>query len=582
MPITALPALVRTSATFKADVDTYFGTLLPNFASEANATAVALTLASTNDTSATSQLIATGAKTFTVSSGKSFQPGMYLVISDTAAASTNSMYGQVTTYTTNQLVMNILSIRGSGTKTAWTISQSAAGFGTAADITNTPAGAIAATNVQAAINELDVEKANIADIQAQTYLAFTTAGTLTAYTLTPVPAIATYAANQLFYITFAVASGASPTLAINGLATPPSLMRRATDGTLRNIVAGEIPAGFAGWVVGISATQYEVTGLPTTRAFISASSDPFRNRCINGNMFEDQVNAGAAQTVVAAAAYAPTLDMFFAYCTGANVTAQQTTVAGLKRQRFTGAAAVTGIGLLHSIEAANSADLAGQTCTFSVKLANSLLTTVNWQAFYANTADTFGTLAAPTRTSIASGSFTVTAAEAVYSAQIAVPAAATTGIEIVLTVAAQTSGTWDSGEFQLERGAIPAATVSFERVDAGINRARAQRYYQRIGGVTGVILGSGVMLLATEPYVYGALPVSMRAAPAASIDFAAAGLTQVTNGVASATGQSATITTSPSTYSIDIAGSTTQVVNGAVVLRTASATQFLNFSARLH
>jgi hypothetical protein len=78
------------------------------------------------DTSVTSNSIGQGAKTFTVSAGKRFQPGMYLVIADTAAPSTNSMAGQVTSYDsiTGSLVMSITSTNGSGTKTAWTISQS--------------------------------------------------------------------------------------------------------------------------------------------------------------------------------------------------------------------------------------------------------------------------------------------------------------------------------------------------------------------------------------------------------------------------------------------------------------------------
>ena len=100
---------------------------LPTFVIQTNAVAVAMNLNSTNDTSASSVLIGTGTKNFTASTGKSFQPGMYLVIADTAAPSTNSMYGQITSYDTGTgaLVMNIFTTRGSGTKTAWTISQSA-------------------------------------------------------------------------------------------------------------------------------------------------------------------------------------------------------------------------------------------------------------------------------------------------------------------------------------------------------------------------------------------------------------------------------------------------------------------------
>jgi hypothetical protein len=129
MTITALPTPPSTNdpANFAAKADALLAAL-PKFVSEANAVAVAMNLNSTTDTSATSNAIGIGAKTFTVTGGKSFQPGMYLVIADTAAPSTNSMFGQITSYSGTSLVMNIISILGSGTKTAWTISQSAPNY----------------------------------------------------------------------------------------------------------------------------------------------------------------------------------------------------------------------------------------------------------------------------------------------------------------------------------------------------------------------------------------------------------------------------------------------------------------------
>ena len=203
----------------------------------------------------------------------------------------------------------------------------------------------------------------------------------------------------------------------------------------------------------------------------------FRNRIINGDMRIDQRNAGASQTFTAAAALAYSVDRFYGYCTGANVTGAR--VAGATPNkfayRFTGAASVTAIGFGTRLEATNTTDLAGSTATLSVQLANSLLSTVTWTAFYATTADAFGTLASPTRTQIATGTFTVTSTLTTYSAQISVPSAATTGIEIVFTVGAQISGTWTIDNVQLEAG---STATDFERRPIGTELALCQRYYE--------------------------------------------------------------------------------------------------------
>ena len=203
-----------------------------------------------------------------------------------------------------------------------------------------------------------------------------------------------------------------------------------------------------------------------------------RNRIINGGMAVDQRNAGAAQTFTAGAALAYGVDRWYGYSTGANATGQRVTgaTAGQYRYQFTGATSVTGIGFGQRIEQLNSTDLADTTATLSVDLANSLLTTVTWTAYYATTADTFGTLASPTRTQIATGTFTVNSTVTRYSTQISVPAGATTGIEIVFTVGAQTSGTWTIGNVQLEAGSV---ATPFERRSYGHELALCQRYYEK-------------------------------------------------------------------------------------------------------
>lgn len=216
----------------------------------------------------------------------------------------------------------------------------------------------------------------------------------------------------------------------------------------------------------------------TGTAAITSGLTGFRNRIYNGDMRIDQRNGGASQTFTAAAALAYSVDRFYGYCTGANATGQR--VAGTAPNefayRFTGAASVTAIGFGTRLEATNTTDLAGSTATLSVQLANSLLTSVTWTAYYATTADAFGTLASPTRTQIATGTFTVTSSLATYSAQISIPSAATTGIEIVFTVGAQTSGTWTIDNVQLEAG---STATDFERRPIGTEFALCQRYFEK-------------------------------------------------------------------------------------------------------
>jgi len=257
-----------------------------------------------------------------------------------------------------------------------------------------------------------------------------------------------------------------------------------------------------------TSAQSPTFGATTVTSLNGGQLAGTRNRIINGAVAVDQRNAGAAQTFTAAAALAYNVDRWYGYCTGANVTGQQVAgaTAGEYRYRFTGAASVTAIGFGHRIEQLNSTDLASSTATLSVDLANSLLTTVTWTAYYATTANTFGTLASPTRTQIATGTFTVTSTVTRYNTNISVPAAATTGIEIVFTVGAQTSGTWTIGNVQLEPGTV---ATPFERRSYGAELALCQRYFQKL---TLALLGFTSSIRHLDQPVY-ALKTTMRSAP---------------------------------------------------------------------
>jgi hypothetical protein len=247
-----------------------------------------------------------------------------------------------------------------------------------------------------------------------------------------------------------------------------------------------------------------------------------KNRIINGDMYVAQRATSATLTAgsTIAAGYA-TVDRFYGYCTGANVTMAQVAGAGANRNllQFTGAASVTAIGCGQRIEALNSYDMAGQIVTLSAYIANSLLTSVTWTAYYATTTDTFGTLASPTRTQIATGTFTVTSTLTQYNAQITIPSAATTGIEIVFTVGAQISGTWQLGLVQLEVG---SSATGYEYNNYQTQLANCQRYCYALGTAGGNLSMNsvGAMNSTTLARMLFSFPTTMRSTPTATFSAA--------------------------------------------------------------
>jgi hypothetical protein len=236
-------------------------------------------------------------------------------------------------------------------------------------------------------------------------------------------------------------------------------------------------------VVFANTTTLTTPGNLTATGTVVMGSSFMRNRIINGNMYIAQratsATVTAGTTVPTINSGYPACDRWFVYSTGANVTAAQVAGSGSNKNllQITGAASVTAVGIGQRIESLNSYDLAGQTCTLAVDISNSLLTTVTWTAYYATTtADTFGTIGTATKTSIATGTFTVTSTLTRYTANISVPAAATTGIEILFTVGAQISGTWQIGNVQFEPGGV---ATPFERLSYGTQLSLCQRYFQQ-------------------------------------------------------------------------------------------------------
>jgi len=219
------------------------------------------------------------------------------------------------------------------------------------------------------------------------------------------------------------------------------------------------------------------TGVTLAGQFDSASTFGFKNRFINGQMQVAQrgTTGTSGAAVPTTTAVYPCVDRWFAYATGATVSVAQVAGSGANKNNLqvTGAASVTAVGVGQRIESLNSYDLAGSTVTLSVNMSNSLLSTVTWTASYASSTDTWST-----KTTIATGSFTVTGSLVNYTAQIVIPAAATTGIEVLFTVAAQTSGTWVIGNAQLEKTTATATTFDYRPY--GTELALCQRYLPAI------------------------------------------------------------------------------------------------------
>ena len=403
------------------------------------------------------------------------------------------------------------------TGTAWGTSYTTSGTGTVVALATSPSFTTPTLGVATATT---VNKVTLTAPATGSTLTIADGKTLTAsntltFTGTDASSVAFGAGGTVFYT-----SGLGTNVA-TFLATPSSanLAAALTDktGTGANVF-GTSPTITGTVAGGATYTNPTLTGASITAAnsnTVEATSGPTstqiagnRNKIINGAMAIDQRNAGASQTITAAAALAYTVDRWYAYSTGANVTGQRvagSTASSQYNYQFTGAASTTVIGFGQRIESFNSYDLAGNSATLSVFLANSLLTTVTWTAYYASTANSFGTLASPTVTSIATGTFTVTSTLTRYNTTISIPSAATTGIQIVFTVGAQTSGTWTIGQVQLEKG---ATATPFENRFYGTELALCQRYYwytnSNMGfAQTGNICAAGAVRT----------PVQMRASP---------------------------------------------------------------------
>jgi hypothetical protein len=321
----------------------------------------------------------------------------------------------------------------------------------------------------------------------------------------------------------------------------------------------------------LATAQTDLTGY----ANLSTNQPSFRNVLINGGFSIDQRNGGANQAINKTAPLAYTVDRWYAYCEGGAVNAARVAGAAPSQYyyRFTGDASNTLIGFGQRIEAANSFHLAGQPVTLSVNLASTSLTSITWTAYYANTTDTFGSLASPTRTQIATGTLAVTSTLGRKSATFTVPSAATTGIEIVFTTGALLgSQTLTFDDAQLELGTV---ATPFEQRPIGLELFLCNRYYWRFS--TGSEY-SGNYYTATNVYPTIQHPTEMRATPVTTIS-SQSGIVVYSAGVArNSTGITINIANSKQ---VGLGITTSAATAGNGVNYTMSAGQYIEFSAEL-
>jgi hypothetical protein len=176
---------------------------------------------------------------------------------------------------------------------------------------------------------------------------------------------------------------------------------------------------------------------------------------------------------------------------------------------FTGAASTSAIYLLQRLESRDTNRIKNKTVTFSCEISNSLLTSVIWEVFRPTTsADVHGTIATPTQTLIASGTFTVSSMLTRYSATFALPDLASRGLEVRLRVGAQTSGTWVVSRLQLEEG---STVTSFNCGDFDDELRKCLRYYLPINTSQNYIWYGEAASRGHSPFL--SFPCEMFAAP---------------------------------------------------------------------
>lgn len=278
---------------------------------------------------------------------------------------------------------------------------------------------------------------------------------------------------------------------------------------LKDVLKRDLPLTTPATATGISLLT--ATDSTAARSVLGVSDAAFRNRVYNGDFTVDQRNNFLSHTITAGAALAYTCDRFFAYCTGANVTGivSQSDPNDEFSYLFTGASGNTGVGFGTRLPQLITKDLnASAALTLSVKLLASTTKTINWAVYRANTVNSFGSIASPTKTLVASGTFSATTTKTQFAANFTI-SSGFEGIEVLFTCGSLgNSETLNIYNVQLEKGTISSSNILFEKLDPFIQLTRCKRFFQY-----GNTRYQGVCTSGTISATYVVFPVEMFATP---------------------------------------------------------------------
>lgn len=158
-------------------------------------------------------------------------------------------------------------------------------------------------------------------------------------------------------------------------------------------------------------------------------------------LVDQQATPGTAYTITAGAGPTYTIDGWLVSCTGANVTAQRSAIAGTANGfqnalRVNGAASVTNVTVYIRCPSYDAAHFTSRASRLLFWARNSLSLTATWTLSYANAVDNFAAV-----TTISTGTVGASDTMTKFNVAVASSANAGNGLQLSISIGALTSGT---------------------------------------------------------------------------------------------------------------------------------------------